>query len=415
MTTWDFAAPPPSELGDHDVSLTGRHLANRRIALLICGGIAAMKTPFLARDLRRQGAEVTAFASCEALRYVAEEALEWSTEHPVITRLTPAAEHLSDAEPFDAYLLPQATYNTINKTARGIADGVLTATLASALGRMERGETSVLIAPAMHGSMHNSVLTESLHRLDRMGVGMIAPRQDAGKNKMPDSAVLVAEVCRALSHSPLCAQRILVTGGPAPVPIDGVSCLTPRFRGHLGIALSEELFLRGAEPLLIHGGSLPVPAHLPHLVAPTFDAYRHLVHEQLADGAWSAGVFTAAVGDFRPGAVTPGKIPSDRALTLELEPTPKIVDEVRARHPELFMMTFKDSEGRSPEALLDMAHGLLDRFDAVVANRSEEIGSGPHVAWLVSADVSPQRLIGKSRIASAIADHLEERLLQLET
>lgn len=406
---WDFSPPPPSELGDHDVPQLGAQLAGRRIALMICGGIAAMKTPLLARGLRKRGAEVTAFVSREALRYVTADALEWSTHRPVVERLSPAAEHLSDASPFDAYLLPQATYNTINKLANGIADGVLTSTLASALGRMTSGRAAVLVVPTMHGSMHNPILTESLRKLDSLGVRIVPPRPGYGKHNIPDDAVLVAEVCRAVSRSPLRGRQVLVTGGPTPVEVDGVRRLTNRFRGRLGIAVAEELFLRGAEPFLVHGdGAHPAPEHLPHQVVRTFDEYRETVHRRLAEGDYLSGIFTAAVADYRPKEVLPGKTPSGGHLTLELVPTQKVVEEVRQRCPDLHMVTFKYQEGISHDELMAIGRQRLERYEAVVANRGEEtVLEGPQVAWLLRRDAEPQRLEGKPEIATALADYLE--------
>ena len=108
MEEWNFSPPPESNLGeplrrplrDREVLLEGNHLQGKRIALLITGSIAALKAPLIARSLRRQGADVVAFASGEALRYTTIEALEWSTTNPVITKLTAEAEHLSDDNPF---------------------------------------------------------------------------------------------------------------------------------------------------------------------------------------------------------------------------------------------------------------------------------------------------------------------------
>lgn len=408
---WDLCPPPPAELGDRDVPLDGVHLQGRRVALMIAGGIAAMKTPLLARALRRQGAEVTAFVSRDALRYVTEDALAWSTARPVVQRLSAHAEHLSDASPFDVYLLPQATYNTINKMAQGIADGVLTSTLASALGRMERGACSVLVAPTMHGTMHNSILTASLQRLRTMGVRLIPPRAGYGKHNIPADDVLVAEVCRAASRSPLRGHRILVTGGPTPVPIDNVRRIVPRFRGRLGIEITRELYLRGAEPLLIHGdGARHPPDHLPFEVARTYDAYRRRVHDRLAEGDWLAGIFSAAVADYRPQEVAAGKIASGRTLQLELVPTEKVIAEVRRRHPRLHMITFKYQELVSHQELMDIAVQRLQHYDAVIANRGEETEpEGPQVAWWVRPDEAPRRLQGKPEIARCLADHLELR------
>lgn len=408
-SAWDLSPPSPSELGDREVPEDGKHLAGRRVALMVAGGIAAMKTPLLARALRRQGAEVTAFLSQEAGRYVAEDALAWSTARPVVTRLSAHAEHLSDAAPFDVYLLPQATYNTINKMAHGIADGVLTSTLASALGRMERGLSAILVAATMHGTMHNSILTGSLQRLQSMGVRLVPPRPGYGKHNIPSDEVLVAEVCRAASRSPLRGRRILVTGGPTPVPIDNVRRIVPRFRGRLGIEITQELFLRGAEPLLVHGdGARHPPSHLPFRVARSFDEYRSLVLDALADGDWMAGIFSAAVADYRPTEVAPGKIPSGGHLKLELVPTPKVIAEVRRAHPDLHMVTFKYQEQVSHGQLMDIARQRLGDYQAVVANRGEETAiGGPQVAWLLERQGEPQRMEGKPEIARRLADHLE--------
>lgn len=194
----ELAAPPPAELGDREVVRLGDELAGRRVALLVCGGIAALRTPLLARTLRRHGAEVTAFVSRQALRFVTLDALAWSTDRPVVERLSPAAEHLGDGARFDLYLLPQATYNTLNKVALGIADGVVTATLASALGRLERGDCSILAVPVMHGTMHNAILRDSLRRLRELGVTIVPPLQAEGKDKMPSDEELLAATVAAV-------------------------------------------------------------------------------------------------------------------------------------------------------------------------------------------------------------------------
>jgi phosphopantothenoylcysteine decarboxylase / phosphopantothenate---cysteine ligase len=240
---WDFQPPQSTPLGDHEVPRVSDHLVGRRIALLVCGGIAAMKTPFVARALRRRGADVVAFCSEEALRYVGREALEWSTVGPVITRLTWEAEHLSDARPFDAYLVAPATYNTLGKTAAGIADTVVTAALASAFGRLQEGRTRILFAPTLHGSMHHDLLIAACRRLADLGARFIPPRDDYGKHNLPDEEFISAAVCRAITTSRLRARRILVAGG------------------RLGATIHEELLLRGADSrlLLQAGGWRPAP------------------------------------------------------------------------------------------------------------------------------------------------------------
>lgn len=412
MKNWDLSNPSPSKLGDHDVPLEGTHLQGRRIALLITGGIAAIKTPFIARALRREGADVVAFTSSESLRYITIDALEWSTTNPVVTKLTSAAEHLSDSAPFDAYVVAPATYNTINKMRYGIADGVITSTLASALGRMEQGKTKIMVVPTMHGSLHNSILTESLKTLHQMGVAIMPPRDDYGKHNIPHERDIAVEVCRLVSDSPLKDTSILVTGGPTPVPIDNVRRLTNRFSGRLGATITEELYLRGADVDLIHGeGSYQPPSYLPYQLAKTYDQYLSLVLEQLSQKNYKFGIFSAAVADYKPEKVLPGKTPSGGVLkSINLIPTLKVIEEVKNQFPSLYMVTFKYQEQVSHEALINIAKEKIKQgYQAVVANRGEEMESiGEQVAYLVTANQPPQQMIGKKEIAKAIAAHIEE-------
>lgn len=407
---WDFSPPRSTPIGDHEVEPVSGHLAGHKVALLVCGGIAAMKVPLLARALRRRGAQVVAFCSEEALHYVGRQALEWSTCNPLVTALTWRAEHLSDGEGFSAYLVAPATYNTIGKAASGVADNVVTAALASALGRMQRGQAQVLFAPTMHGSMHQDILVEASRRLAGLGVRFITPRDAWGKHNLPQEELVVAAVCRALSTSPLAGKRLLVTGGPTPVPIDGVRRILNRFRGRLGAAVHEEFLLRGAESTFVLGdGAWRPAAWMPLEVARTYDEYRDAVLRQVRAGQ-DAGVFSAGVADYRPKAAVAGKIPSGRdVLPIELVPTAKVIELAREAAPQMFIVSFKYLEGVSHEQLLATARERLDRYPVVVANRGEEAQGAEQVSYILTRQ-GEQRVEGKARIAAAIADLLERRL-----
>ena len=404
---WDFGAPTSAEMGDHDVPRLSGRLAGRRVALLVTGGIAAMKAPEIARGLRRHGAEVVAFASAEALNYVARAALEWATLGPVVTELTWAAEHLSDSAPFDAYLLAPATHSTIAKMAHGIGDTVVTAALISALGRMERGRTQVLVAPTMHGSMHNAQLVDNARRLAAQGVRFITPRDAYGKHNLPATEVLCVAVGRALSASPLKGRDILVTAGPTPVPIDGVRRILNRFRGRLGAVVAEELTWRGAEAQLVLGdGAWRPSAPMKLTIARDYDAYRDLVVER-AKRAPFAGIFSAGVADYRPAQAVKGKIASGQAeLRLDLVPTEKVIDLACAAAPGMECVAFKYLEGVSEEELVAVAAKRLGRASLIVATRGEDTKGQDQRALFVTAEgVAPVE--GKPAIAAAIADHLE--------
>jgi phosphopantothenoylcysteine decarboxylase/phosphopantothenate--cysteine ligase len=293
--------------------------------------------------------------------------------------------------------------------ALGIADGIITATLGSAIGRMEQGKTQILVAPTMHGSLHNSILTESLHKLDRLGVRIIPPQVAYGKNNLPEEKAIACAVCRAVSQSSLKDIPILITGGPTPVPIDNIRRLTNRFTGKLGACIAEELYLRGAKVKLIHGeGSYSPPSYLPHKVVTTYDEYFTEVMQELSKD-YRYGIFSAAVADYQPAQVFPGKIPSGELSKIDLIPTQKVISEVKARFPHLKMITFKYQENISHQELIEIAENRLHQgYQMVVANRGEEHqATGAQVVYFVTKDKAPQKVVGKVEIAKAIANYLE--------
>lgn len=411
---WNPTPPPDSDLDDHGVALKGQALAGKEIALLVCGGIAAIKAPLLVRELRRQGAGVTVFISEEALRYTTVDSLAWSSDRPVITQLSARSEHLSGRAPFDACLVAPATYNTLNKFRYGIADTLLTTFLASALGKQERGQTQILVAPTMHGSMHNALLSESLNHLQSLGVTVIPPLQAEGKDLLPDLAEIVMRTARALSRSRLRGQAVLVTGGPTPVPLDGIRRLTNRFTGQLGVEIAQALWLRGAEVQLILGQSgLVPPSWLQHQIVPDYATYHSTVIETLSSQPYQAGIFSAAVADYAPEQVFDGKLPSGQEeMVFKLAPTPKVIQAVRSQFPELALISFKFEQNLSHAALMEIAKSRLAQgHAAVVANRAEEQAE-EQVAWLVSPGEKEQHLQGKKGIAQALCHWLEKHLIQ---
>jgi phosphopantothenoylcysteine decarboxylase / phosphopantothenate---cysteine ligase len=196
--TWDLQKPNNSQLKDHAIEFTDDKLKNFTVCLGICGSIAAYKSPDIIRELRKHGATVTAFASPSALNFVTKMALEWTSTNEVISSLSADAEHLGGEQNFNLYLFAPATYSTINKMANGIADTSVTIAFASALGALESKQASIFISPCMHGSMHNQILTRSMEKLQKMGVQFIRPRQEDGKNKLPEPIDLVDHVINAL-------------------------------------------------------------------------------------------------------------------------------------------------------------------------------------------------------------------------
>ncbi len=197
--SWNLQAPKPSSLADNAVSQRGNKLSGKNICLLLSGSIAAYKGPDIARELRKQDAQVTFVASESALNFVTPMTLEWTSGNKPVTSLSADAEHLGGDKQYDIYILAPASYNSINKFAAGTADTPLLITLSSALGFLEQNQSKIFVCPCMHGSMHNSILSASLKKLRDLGVEILKPRQEDGKNKLPEPEELVNSVIKCIS------------------------------------------------------------------------------------------------------------------------------------------------------------------------------------------------------------------------
>jgi len=381
---------------DPKVELISDYLLGKKIGLCVTGGVAAMETPKIARMLRRYGAEVTAYVTRAGLSFTTKDGLEWATEKPVITKLSGSAEHLCKNH---ALLVAPATLNTINKMMYGIADNPVTTLIASALGR----GTPILIAPTMHESLYNNpFLMDSLRRSTQYNIKVIEPRISEGKAKIPRLENLVAHVCHELSDHPIKGKRILITGGPTPAKIDDVRRITNKYKGTLAKLIAKEAFHRGAIVKLLMGDTgMQIPSYLPNLIHHDYQEYVDNVLLELGKG-FDWGVFSAAVADYAPNLPMQGKIPSGmESLKLELPPTKKVIELVREKYPSLMMATFKVESGLTVEELLDIANERSQRFELVVANRTEDMVDG-HRAYIVHKNEVLSNPQSKQEIAESL-------------
>lgn len=392
------------DIPDLQVEKIGKHLDGRRITICVTGGIAAIETPKIARQLRRYGAEVKAIMTPSAEKIITSLTLEWATGNPVITDLSGKAEHI---ELSDLVLIAPATLNTINKIAYGIADNSATTTIASAMGR----ETPVVIAPTMHESLYNNpILQETLQKLQNYeNIKIIPPRMGEGKAKIAKNETIVVETIRTLSRSPLKNKKILITAGPTPGKIDDVRMITNRFRGRLGIEIAKEAYLRGMDVKLILGASgLQAPSYIDTTRINDFDQYYSEVDKELNTG-YEIGIFAAAVADYLPAETKKGKIPSRGAIkSIELKETPKVIEEVRNKFPDLYMVTFKYEIGASKERLEEIAKDRIGKgYQLIVANRGEDMATGIHTAIIVDKSGIIAEPKSKTGIAASLLDILE--------
>ncbi|MCQ5362890.1 MAG: bifunctional phosphopantothenoylcysteine decarboxylase/phosphopantothenate--cysteine ligase CoaBC [Candidatus Methanomethylicia archaeon] len=347
-----------------------RMLEGKKIALCICGSVAAIKAPDLARELMRNGAEVFAIMSPSAQKLISPTLLEWATGNPVITELTGKIEHvqLGGKGGVDLILIAPATANTIGKIAAGIDDTPVTSLATTAIG----SGIPVMIAPVMHGSMYrHPLVSENLKKLSSLGIKIIPPEIVEDKAKFPDISVIVEEVLSALSRKDMTGISVLVTAGPTRSYMDSIRFLTNSSSGKMGYAFAYEASARGARVTLISGPTnLANPRGTNIVPVETTEEMLEAVDNALSKEKYDLFVMAAAPLDFAIVEKFDGKVPSTSELKLTLRPLPKIVDVARKKSKDLFIIGFKAEYNLTREELFSRAMSRLleSGMDLIVAN-----------------------------------------------
>jgi len=399
------------------------------VALGVTGSIAAVRTVELAHELRRRGATVRAVMTDAARGILHPDAVEYACEGEPVTALSGAIEHveLCGTDGWaDVLVISPATANTIGKIASTVDDTTVTSCATTALG----SGCPVVVAPAMHQSMYDHPgIPDAIETLEGWGVDVLDPRIEEGKAKVPTEDAIALAAARAArageDADDLAGRSIVVTAGATAEPIDPVRVLTNRSSGKMGRAVARACYVRGAEVTLLHGPvgprALSVSGADPKADDPAVP-YARLVEvedsgamldalEAAIEDA-DALVAAAAVGDY----TTPehaDKLRSGQSLSLDLEPTPKLVDGARAARPELPIVGFKTETSGDDAAMVEAARAIMDRadLDLVIANDASVMGTEETRALFVDAETAEVSDVSVSTGSKAtVGDEVAGRL-----
>jgi phosphopantothenoylcysteine decarboxylase/phosphopantothenate--cysteine ligase len=393
-------------------------LSGKKILLGITGGIAAYKTPQLVRLLVKQGAQVRVVMTPEAHQFVTSLSLSTVSKHPVLTDFYSTDgtwnNHVELALWADLILIAPLTANTLAKMANGYCDNLLLATYLSA-------KCPVMVAPAMDLDMyqHASVWI-NLETLKAYG-NIVIPAASgelasglSGEGRMPEPEELVqAVIHHFLAKNTLLGKHILLTAGPTFESIDPVRFIGNHSSGKMGIALADELALRGASVTLLCGPT-NIKTNHPSVkridVTNAQEMYEHAI--QLFKES-DAAILAAAVADYRPVKISSFKIKKkDETLTLQLEKTPDILaslGKMKTKKQVLvgFALETDQEELHAKEKL------KKKNLDFIVLNSLNDPGAGfKHDTNKISIIEKNLKVIryglkSKTEVAADIADYLE--------
>jgi phosphopantothenoylcysteine decarboxylase/phosphopantothenate--cysteine ligase len=360
-----------------------------KVALGVCGGIAAYKAAEICRLMQDRGVRVQVIMTRAAQEFVRPLTFAALSGEKVITDLfsaggeTPnidsAVEHIAVAQSIDALVVAPATADTIGKFANGLADDFLSTLFLATTA-------PAVIAPAMNVNMwENAATQENIEKLKARGVRIVEPDAGylacgmTGPGRLAANDSVVAAVMEALGATQdLAGETVLVTAGPTREKIDPVRYIGNRSSGRMGYALAEAALRRGARVILITGPvALKPPAGAEVVQVESAEQMRLAVLARAAQA--TVVIKAAAVADFTVKAPAAQKMKRKGALNVELQPTTDILAELGA---------LKKAERRDAQLLIGFAaetENALENarqklrskaIDAVVVNDVSQRGIG---------------------------------------
>lgn len=306
---------------------------DKRVLLIVAGGIAAYKSLELIRRLRERGVAVRPVLTRAGARFVTPLALASLAGDKVyedLFSLTDEAEmgHIRLSRAADLVVVAPATADLLAKMAQGHADDLASTLLLAT-------DKPVLVAPAMNPMMWNHPATRrNVARLDADGVHRIGPEAgdmacgEDGPGRMAEPARILEaiEALLAPAARPLAGVRALVTSGPTREAIDPVRFIANHSSGRQGHAVAKALADAGAEVVLVSGPvAIPDP---PGLRVRHVETAREMLAACEAALPVDIAVCAAAVADWRPATTPRDKIKKragEAPPALELVENPDIL------------------------------------------------------------------------------------------
>ncbi|MGE3623347.1 MAG: bifunctional phosphopantothenoylcysteine decarboxylase/phosphopantothenate--cysteine ligase CoaBC [Bdellovibrionales bacterium] len=352
------------------------YLNNRRILLIISGGIAAYKSLELIRRLRDAGAKVRCILTSGGAQFVTPLSVAALSEEQVYSDLWSLTDenrmgHIRLAREADLVVVAPASANLIARMAQGLADDLASTVLLAT-------DKPVIIAPAMNVVMWQNPATQAnVATIQTRGIRLVGPASgmmacgEEGEGRMMEPAEILSAISRHFSiPGPLAGKRALVTAGPTYEPLDPVRFIGNRSSGKQGFAIAEALHAQGAVTTLVTGPArLPDPAGIKTIRVETA---REMLDACEAALPADIAVCTAAVADWRPAEFSPEKMKKGTAKTgIELVENPDI------------LATLAKAGNRRPRLVIGFAAETGD----VIENAKRKFGR-KNCDWILANDVA---------------------------
>ena len=313
-------------------------LNNKKVLLIICGGISAYKSLELIRILRKNNNKIKTVLTKSGKEFVTPLSITSLSNEKVYTDIfdyknESEIDHISLSRWADVILIAPATANTISKISNGLADD-LASTLVLASNK------KIFIAPAMNVRMwEHKTNKENIKRLNEFGYRFIGPEigdmacGEYGEGKMSEPEKIFDSLDKYFKNiEDNKRKKVLVTAGPTRENIDPVRFISNYSSGKQGYEIARAFSENGFETTLITGPTnLKIPENVRCIEVISGD---QMLNETIKNLPVDIAIFTAAVSDFKIKSYSDNKIKKTENLELSLEKNIDILSYV-SKHNSL--------------------------------------------------------------------------------
>ena len=309
-----------------------KNLKDKKILLVICGGISAYKSLETIRILKKVGCELKTILTKSSKEFVTPLSITSLSQGKVYDDLfsienESEMDHINLSRWADLILVVPATANTISKLAKGSSEDLASTVILAS-------NKPIFLVPAMNVRMWEHPSTkENLDILKNYSYKIIGPEigemacGEYGEGKMTEPVAIVNRIDDYLftikKNNKL---KALVTAGPTKEYIDPVRFITNKSSGKQGYELAKSLSRNGFQTTLISGPTnLKVNEEIKLIKVETAE---QMFKETQKNLPVDVAIFSAAVADFKVVEKKNLKIKKKDELTIKLEKNVDILNYV---------------------------------------------------------------------------------------
>ena len=402
-------------------------LKNKKILLVIGGGISAYKSLDLIRLLQRKSCSIKVILTKTGKKFVTSLSISSLSKNRVFEdtfgeKNNGKMDHISLSRWADVIVALPSTANFMSKLSRGSADDLATTVILAS-------DKQTFLVPAMNVRMWEHKATQrNLNKLFSYGYKFIGPIDgemacgEYGKGKMSSPRQIVSYLEKYFKQKDYLKKKNIkatVTTGPTREYIDPVRYISNESSGKQGYEIALELSRLGIKTTLISG-----PTNINYskeIKVKKVISGKQMLSEVKKNLPTDIAVCTAAVSDFVPLLKNKQKLKKKLNLSeIKLEKNPDILEFLGKNNrfkPKLLVGFSAETENLLKNSIEKMREKYCD---IIIANdvSNKEIGFNSEFNEVIVIDKSGEtqkiKKNSKKFIASIIAKKIVNSFLDIK-